>query len=57
MEKKFYNEKFFIEKNFFYREKLYLISEIHILTQKIFMLQIKYESFLNINSFRQKSFF
>ena len=55
-------KKSFIMKNFllkktFFTEKNYISFQKYIFTQKIFVLQIKYESFLNINSFRQKSFF
>ena len=49
MEKKFYKKKtFFTEKN------INLISEIF--TQKMFVLQKKYKSFLNIYSFSKKNF-
>ena len=49
MEKKFYKKKtFFTEKN------INLISEIF--TQKMFVLQRKYKSFLNIYSFSKKNF-
>ena len=59
MEKKFYNENFFYWKKLFYRVKyknvnvknvknIYLISEIYIITRKMFVFQIKYKSFLNI---------
>ena len=55
---------FFTEKNFFYREKYkwkckntYISFEKYIFMQKMFVLQIKYKSFLNIYSFCKKNFF
>ena len=63
-EKKFYIEFFFTEKNFFCREKykwkcknIYISFEKYIFMQKMFVLQIKYKSFLNIYSFCKKIFF
>ena len=55
---------FFTEKNF-YREKykwkcknIYISFEKYIFMQKMFVLQIKYKSFLNIYSFcKKKNFF
>ena len=47
-------ENYFTEKNLFYREKYkwkykkYFSFQKHIFTQKVFVLQIKYKSFLNI---------
>ena len=58
--KKFYIENFCTEKNFFYREKcksIYISFEIYIVMQKMFVLQIKYKSFLNIYSSCKKNFF
>ena len=64
MGKKFYNEKFFYWKKLFYREKykwkcknVYISFEKYIFMQKMFVLQIKYKSFLNIYSFCKKNFF
>ena len=63
MEKKSFILKiFFTEKNFFYREKyknakIYISFEKYIFMQKMFVLQIKYKSFLNISSFCKKLFF
>ena len=56
MEKKFYIETFFTEKNINKNVKnTYLIWEIHFI-QKMFVLQIKYKFFLNIYSFCKKKF-
>ena len=57
MKKKFYNEKFFLLKKTFFTEKNYISFQKYIFTQKILVLQIKYESFLNIYSFCKKKFF
>ena len=64
MEKKVLYWNFFTEKNFFYREKykwkcknIYISFEKYIFMQKMFVLQIKYKSFLNIYSFCKKKFF
>ena len=51
IEKKNYKEKYKWK-----CEKIYLISEIYF-TQKMFVLQTKYQSFLNIYSFCKKDFF
>ena len=65
-EKCFYMEKKnlywkFTEKNFFYREKykckcknIYISFEKYVFMQKMFVLQVKYKSFLNIYSFCKK---
>ena len=54
-----YNENFFNWKNVFYREKdkwkckiyiIYISCQKYVFTQKMFVLQIKYKSFLNIYS-------
>ena len=62
--KSFILKIFFTEKNFFYREKykwkcknIYISFEKYIFMQKMFVLQIKYKSFLNIYSFCKKIFF
>ena len=63
MWKKSYIEKFFTEKNFFYREKYkwkckkYISFQKYIFTQKMFVLEIRYKSFLKIYSFCKKKFF
>ena len=57
MGKKFYNEKIFLLKKTFFTEKNYISFQKYIFTHKIFVLQIKYESFLNIYSFRKKNCF
>ena len=65
MEKKLlYWKILLLKKNFFYREKykrkckkLYISFEKYIFMQKMFVLQIKYKSFLNIYSFCKKNFF
>ena len=51
----------FTEKNFFYREKykckcknIYISFEKYVFMQKMFVLQVKYKSFLNIYSFCKK---
>ena len=56
--KKFYIEFFFTEKKTFFTEKninenvkIYISFEKYILMQNMFVLQIKYKSFLNICSF------
>ena len=61
--KSFIMKMFFTEKNFFYREKykwkcknIYISFEKYIFMQKMFVLQIKYKSFLNIYSFCKKKF-
>ena len=63
MENKFYNEKIFLLKKAFFTEKNinenvknYISFQKYIFTQKMFVLQIKYKSFLNIYSFCKKSF-
>ena len=63
MEKKFCIEKIFLLKKTFFTEKNinenvknYIASQIYIFTQKMFALQIKYKSFLNIYSFCKKKF-
>ena len=61
--KYFYMENYFTEKNLFYREKYkwkykkYFSFQKHIFTQKVFVLQIKYKSFLNIYSFHKNKIF
>ena len=55
--KNFYNVKIFLWKKTFFTEKNYISLQKYIFTQKIFLLQIKYESFLNIYSFCKKNFF
>ena len=62
--KRFILKMFFTEKNSFYREKykwksknVYISFEKYIFMQKMFALQIKYKSFLNIYSFCKKNFF
>ena len=64
MEKKLYNEKMFLLKKTFFTEKninenvkIYISFQKYIFTQKMFALQIKYKSFLNIYSFCKKNFF
>ena len=57
MEKKFYNEKFFLLKETFFTEKNCISFQKYIFTQKIFFLQIKYKSLLNMYSFYKKKFF
>ena len=66
MGKKVYNENLFLLKKTFFTEinineninNIYLISKMRqIFTQKMFVLQIKYKSFLNIYSFCKKKFF
>ena len=56
---KFFLQKktFFTEKNINENVKIYLSFEKYILMQKMFVLQIKYKSFLNICSFCKKNFF
>ena len=56
---KFFLQKktFFTEKNINENVKIYLSFEKYILMQKMFVLQIKYKSFLNICSFCKKKFF
>ena len=63
MEKKSFILKiFFTEKNFFTEEngnknvKIYISFKKYIFMQKMFVLQIKYKSFLNIYSFCKKLF-
>ena len=51
MEKKFYREN--INENV----KKYISFQKYIFTQKMFVLQIKYKSFLNIYSFCKKKLF
>ena len=57
-----YGKKSFIVKNLFllektfFTEKNYISFPKYIFTQKIFVLQIKYESFLNTYSFCKKKF-
>ena len=51
MEKKFYREN--INENV----KKYISFQKYIFTQKMFVLQTKYKSFLNIYSFCKKKFF
>ena len=62
--KKFYIENFFYWKKLFFTEKnvnknvkIYISFEKYIFMQKMFVLQIKYKSFLNIYSFCKKNFF
>ena len=62
--KSFILKIFFTGKNFFYRERyklkckyIYISCEKYIFMQKMFVLQIKYKSFLNIYSFCKKNFF
>ena len=50
-------KKFFCWKKTFFTEKNYISFQKYVFTQKIFLLQIKYESFLNIYSFCKKNFF
>ena len=65
MEKKFYftfnffllKKTFFTEKNINENVKIYISFEKYIFMQKMFVLQIKYKSFLNIYSFCKKNFF
>ena len=64
MENKFYNEKIFLLKKAFFTEKNinenvknYISFQKYIFTQKMFVLQIKYKSFLNMYSFCKKNFF
>ena len=52
--KGFVMKKFFLWEKTFFTEKSYISFQKHIFTQKIFVLQIKYESFLNIYSFCKK---
>ena len=48
----------FIEKNINENvKKKYISFQKYIFTQKMFVLQIKYKSFLNIYSFCKKNFF
>ena len=61
MEKKFLLKFFFTEKKLFYREKykwkcknIYISFEKYIFMQKMFVLQMKYKSFLDIYSFCKK---
>ena len=61
--KKFYIEIFLLKKTFFTEKninenvKIYISFEKYIFMQKMFVLQIKYKSFLNIYSFCKKNFF
>ena len=61
--KKFYIEIFLLKKTFFTEKninenvKIYISFEKYIFMQKMFVLQIKYKSFLNIYSFCKKKFF
>ena len=48
---------FFAEKNINENVKIYISFEKYIFIQKMFVLQIKYKSFLNIYSFCKKNFF
>ena len=48
---------FFTEKNINENVKIYISFEKYIFMQKMFVLQIKYKSFLNIYSFCKKNFF
>ena len=48
---------FFTEKNINENVKNYISFQKYIFTQKMFVLQIKYKSFLNIYSFCKKNFF
>ena len=64
MEKKVLYWKFFLLKKTFFTEKnvnknvkIYISFEKYIFMQKMFVLQIKYKSFLNIYSFCKKNFF
>ena len=63
MEKKVLYWKFFLLKKTFFTEKnvnknvkIYISFEKYIFMQKMFVLQIKYKSFLNIYSFWKKNF-
>ena len=62
MGKKFCNEFFLLKKTFFTEKninenvKIYISFEKYIFMQKMFVLQIKYKSFLNIY-FCKKNFF
>ena len=47
---------FFTEKNINENVKNYISFQKYIFTQKMFVLQIKYKSFLNIYSFCKKNF-
>ena len=51
-----YGKKKFIEKNINENVKKYISFQKYIFTQKMFVLQIKYKSFLNIYSFCKKNF-
>ena len=66
MGKKFYNENLFLLKKTFFTEinihenvnNIYLISKMRqIFTQKMFVLQIKYKSFLNMRFLIIKNIF
>ena len=66
MGKKFYNENLFLLKKTFFTEinihenvnNIYLISKMtQIFTQKMFVLQIKYKSFLNMRFLIIKNIF
>ena len=64
MEKKSFILNFFLLKRTFFTEKnvnenvkIYISFEKYIFMQKMFVLQIKYKSFLNIYSFCKKNFF
>ena len=52
-----WKKKFFIEKNINENVKKYISFQKYIFTQKMFVLQIKYKSFLNIYSFCKKKLF
>ena len=53
----FYIQKKILEKNTNENVKKYISFQKYIFTQKMFVLQTKYKSFLNIYSFCKKKFF
>ena len=57
MEKQFYNKDFFYWKKLILKEKNINENVKNINTQKMFVLHIKYKSFLNIYSFWKKKYF
>ena len=57
MENEFYIKKIFSDKNISENVKNYISNLRNIFMQKMFVLQIKYKSFLNIYSFCEKTFF
>ena len=50
-------KQFFIEKNINENVKKYISFQKYSFAQKMFVLQTKYKSFLNIYSFFKKNFF